>query len=75
MSANLELGLANIVEHSVSYSSLSGKQVSRLLKFNVLSALEQVEIQGAVGAGGRAPDAAGGGGPMCPCRGDAEKEV
>lgn len=69
MSANLELGLTNIVEHSVSYSSLSGKQVSRLLKFNVLSALDQVEIQGAVGAGGRAPDAAGGRWPYVPLQG------
>lgn len=69
MSANLELGLANIVGHSVSYSSLSGKQVSRLSKFNVLSALGQVEIQGAVGAGGRASDAARGRWPYAPLQG------
>lgn len=52
MSADLELGLVNIVGPGVNYSSLPGKPVSGLLQFNVLSALMQIDIQGAVGAGG-----------------------
>ena len=53
MSANHELGSAKIVEHSVSYSSLPGKQVNRLLQFSALSPVMQVDIEGAVGAGGK----------------------
>lgn len=55
MSANLELGLVNAVGHGVNYSSSPGKQVNRLLQFDELSILMQVDIQGTVGAGGRGP--------------------